>query len=370
MRNVSSFLIVSSWILIGSMSYASPSSPLDSSSSPSPISNGLSPTPNPNDDDRKPAARRNDTRAAASDDDEEQPASDDDSNFKEEQDTDDDDDDDDDDTEECAKDQYNTFNAEEKAKLMKTLPDDLKGAKLNVCTYDEPKLHIQRPDGAILDTAKINKCLKKFENANDVLNHNGAGSCSPGYPGMYCVVHVNCPSTNMEVYDISMVSEDTYYEIKSAILLRYEMLALNVPHIRDTTKRGFFYWEERKDTPPDLGYYTNQKYAEHLIAFLSNLLCVPTSVLYRSSTKSFFFGPPGVTIKRPELANTQEYEATINQKPYGASKGHEINVEWALEWNRVLPVRKFTNFDKVKCIVLIEKEGKLIDMKVLLSLIS
>ena len=91
---------------------------------------------------------------------------------------------------------------------------------------------------------------------------------------------------------------------------------------------------------------------------MSNLLCLPTLVLYRSSTKSFFYGPPGVTIKRPELANTPEYEATINQKPYGASKGHEINVEWALEWNRAMPVRQITNFDKVKCIVLVEKEGK------------
>ena len=104
---------------------------------------------------------------------------------------------------------------------------------------------------------------------------------------------------------------------------------------------------------------------------MSNLLCLPTSVLYRSSTKSFFYGPPGVTITRPELASTSDHVALINQKPYGASKaGHEINVEWAHEYHRVVPIRTIANIDKVKCIVLVEKEGKLIDMYVLLSLIS
>lgn len=370
MKNLLWFWMISLWLICSlsfiiapyasSLPLSPPSNNRTTSSPPSPISNelSLSPTPNPNDDDRKPAAKRNNTcedTASQDEDHEESDADADDAEEDEEQDT---DDDDDNDNEESTKDQYHIFDAKTKAKLMKKLPQDLKGVKLNVCTYDEPKLHIQRPDGAVLNTVKVNKCIEKFENANAVLNANGAGSCSATHPGMYCVVHLNCPSPTMDIYDISIVSQDTYNEISSAIVLRYDVLFLGLQEVRDTTKRGFFYWEERKVTPPDLGYYTQQKHAEQAIAYLSNLLCLPTSVLYRSSTKSFFYGPPGVTITRPELASTSDHVALINQKPYGASKGHEINVEWAHEYHRVVPMRKITNIDKVKCIVLVEKEGK------------
>ena len=253
MKNLLWFWMISLW-LICSLSftiapYASslPSSPPSNnrltSSPPSPsISNelSLSPTPNPNDDDRKPAAKRNNTcedTASQDEDHEESDADADDAEEDEEQDT---DDDDDNDNEESTKDQYHIFNAKTKAKLMKKLPQDLKGVKLNVCTYGEPKLHIQRPDGAVLNTVKVNKCIEKFENANAVLNANGAGSCSATHPGMYCVVHLNCPSPTMDIYDISIVSQDTYNEISSAIVLRYDVLFWASKKLGIPPREGFF----------------------------------------------------------------------------------------------------------------------------------
>ena len=187
---------------------------------------------------------------------------------------------------------------------------------------------------------------------------------------MMCVVHINCPSPTEDVNDISMVTVNTYRALHSAIALRANILSINWPWLKDTTKRGFFYWEKRKvstnialpatalATPPDRGLYLNQKQAEADIALLSNLLCVQTPPIYRSSTKSTFYGPSGVTIVRPELINTPSHVAHVDHMPFGDERGYVINAEWHFEYNRIVTQRVFTNFDQVKCIVLVEKESK------------
>jgi len=330
-------------------------------------SDGLSPTPGPLDDcqdDNSDNQEESGEEEESEEDSDIEPASDDDG---EEEELDDDIDID------TADDRFESFPDDKKSVLFDKLPLDLdqdKVKKLKKCVYEDP-LPIQRSDGAVLDPAKMTSCIKKFRNLNTALNPGGVG-CSPGHPGMMCVVHINCPSPTEDVNDISMVRVDTYRALQSAIALRANILSINWPwlKLKDTTKRGFFYWEKRKvstnialpatalATPPDRGLYLNQKQAEADIALLSNLLCVQTPPIYRSSTKSTFYGPSGVTIVRPELINTPSHVAHVDHMPFGDEKGYVINAEWHFEYNRIVTQRVFTNFDQVKCIVLVEKESK------------
>ena len=242
-------------------------------------------------------------------------------------------------------------------------PADLKGkVDPKKCIHPNPNgVNILRNDGVILGTAKVNNLLKVFITASDVLNNMGGGiaiaggGCSPiHHQGMKCIAHVNLDE---EVYDISIVTPDKYARLKSLVNLRDSILIMNDPELFDfVPKRHAFYWEEYKIRPPDRGYYMEQRQAEKDIAHLSNAVCIPTTALYPSSTHAYMRGPPDVTIRRPELP-ANERVATIYNKPYGQTKFHELNHEWADEFNGRVPPREFENFDKVKCVVLTEKEG-------------
>ena len=242
-------------------------------------------------------------------------------------------------------------------------PDDLKNKPSpKKCIHPNPNgVNIVRNDGFILGTAKVNSLLKVFTTASDVLNNMGGGieivggGCSPvHHPGMMCIAHVNLDE---DVYDISIVTPEKYARLKSMVNLRNSILLMNDPELYDfVPKRHVFYWEEYKIHPPDRGHYRKQQQAERDIAHLSNAVCIPTTALYPSSTHAYMRGPPDVTIRRPEQPPNEQV-ATIYNKPYGQTKYHELNHEWADEFNRRVPPREFENFEKVKCVVLIEKEG-------------
>jgi len=263
--------------------------------------------------------------------------------------------------EEDAQDTSQPLNEEHKSSLLKKLkvkkPPDMKDIKRpNKCIHPNPNgaANIVRNDGITLNTVYVNTQLETFITASDVLN-NMIGGCSPLHPGMKCAVHVNL---EREVYDISIVTPEKYARLKSLVNLRESILLLNDPELIDfVPKRHPFYWEEYKERPPDRGLYRQQRQAERDIAYLANLICIPTTALYPSSSHAYMRGPEGVTIIRPELP-AGEQVATLYNKPYGASKWHELNHEWRDEFDGRVPPRDIQGLEKVKCVVLIEKEGE------------
>ena len=240
-----------------------------------------------------------------------------------------------------------------KNKLMNKLPD-LEGIKEpKQCVHPDPTgPNIVRGDGMILNDAKVDKCLEIWRAGTNQLNNLFPTGCSPNHPGRLCVVHVNCADEN--IYDVSVVHLNTHTALMSILNLRESIKLMNVG-LWTSLKRHWFYWEEYKVSPPDQGQYQSQRQAELDVALLSNLLCVPTHVIARSSTKSFVRGP--FTIERTDNdVRPNEHLADMMWKPYGASKYHEINEEWVDEFHGRVPVRKM-DLTKVKCLVLIEKEG-------------
>ena len=261
-----------------------------------------------------------------------------------------------DDDEEDGNKNLSSIDEDTKKKLMKKLSDtkDIKEPKQ--CVHPDPNgPNIVRGDGITLDDAKVDKCLDIWETGTNQLNNLFPRGCSPNHPGWLCVVHINCAEES--VYDISVVDRNTHTALMSILVLRESIKLMGVG-LSASTKRHWFYWEEYKVSPPDQGQYRVQREADRDVALLSNLNCVPTNVIARSSTHSFMRGP--FTIERTDTdIRANDRVANMMYKPYGASKYHEINSEWIDEFHGRVPPRKI-DLTKVKCIVLIEKEGSLL----------
>ena len=265
-----------------------------------------------------------------------------------------DEDDEADEEEDTAKDGTNHYlNVEEG--LEDKLLSKFKGIKVEkrkTCSVPPLLDSILRGDGVVLTDALVSECIDLMMEANDILNPGGV-NCDPAHPNYFCMVKVDCVP-GPAVYGVVLVGANRY----SGALATVGTHDVLVEQDTDTTKRDQFYLEEAKVKPPDAGLYFIQRKAEYDIALLSNLLCIPTTALkLRSSSKSFFLTPEGVTVTRPELTNRYRVAHT-SEKPYGHSKGWEINSEWIDEPHGRVPQRTISGLENVECIMLIEKEGK------------
>ena len=260
-----------------------------------------------------------------------------------------DDDDDDDDDEALGDSQRLT--------ILNSLPSNVvytdKIRKMNKCdlpsTYD-----LLRADGVALTAAKMERIVIMAVQASRALNNVP----NIQFPDHAYIVHID-PITEL-IFDISMVSLYRYNVVQSVYeeaLTRFGLCNM-YEELKYCLHRQYFYKEEKK-APQDTGLYYHQDDSDKAIKRAANYLCVPEITLgFQASIESYFRGPQGMIIKRPEEAGTHLHiEDTSLSTATGYKYRHIIDEEWILEFNRVVPQREI-DLGNTEHIVIIEDEGK------------